>query len=72
MDTLSTATNNFGYDLLNRLAQAEPSGNVFVSPLSIALALAMTSVGATGATLDEFKKVIEHAGPENQVDSNLF
>jgi serine protease inhibitor len=40
----------FGFDVLRQLASQRPDDNVFISPTSIAVALAMTSNGATGAT----------------------
>jgi serine protease inhibitor len=40
----------FGFDVLRQLASQRPGANVFISPTSIAVALAMTSNGATGAT----------------------
>ena len=43
------AINDFGFRLLHTLAGGSP-GNIFVSPLSVSLALAMTYNGAAGAT----------------------
>jgi serine protease inhibitor len=40
----------FGFDVLRQLASQRPDRNVFISPTSIAVALAMTSNGANGAT----------------------
>jgi serine protease inhibitor len=40
----------FGFEVLRELAEKRPDGNVFISPTSIAVALAMTSNGASGAT----------------------
>ena len=34
----------FGFDVLRKLASQRPDGNVFISPTSIAVALAMTSM----------------------------
>jgi len=51
--TASGATANydaFGIALLGRLAQAQPSANVFISPVSIGVALAMAADGAAGTT----------------------
>src|SRR5207248_3312792 len=47
---LTAAYNQFGFDLLRRLPPRQKSGNVLISPLSIAVALAMTQNGATGDT----------------------
>jgi serine protease inhibitor len=40
----------FGFDVLRQLASQRPDTNVFISPTSIAVALAMTSNGANGTT----------------------
>lgn len=54
------AVNAFSADLFRRLAgpQSEEKGNLFLSPFSIETALAMTSAGARGTTLDEMAKVL--------------
>jgi serpin B len=48
--------NQFALDLYNRLRAKD--GNLFFSPYSISAALAMTSVGARGQTLDEINKTL--------------
>lgn len=45
-----TANTRFGFDLFNELRQAEQDKNIFISPLSISIALAMTLNGASGET----------------------
>ena len=40
----------FGIGLLQRLASAQPADNVFISPVSIGVALAMVADGAAGST----------------------
>ena len=54
---VSKSNNKFAIDLYKLLAKKE-EGNVFVSPLSISTALAMTSIGATGETKKEMEKVL--------------
>ena len=44
------ATTRFGFDLLHELVDEAPGDNVFMSPLSVFLALAMTYNGAAGTT----------------------
>jgi serpin B len=62
----AAAINGFAADLYARLAGKE-QGTLFLSPFSIETALAMTSAGARGKTLEEMEKVLHlpkdpHAG----------
>jgi serpin B len=56
---LSSANNEFGFDLLHKLHRN--GDNTFLSPTSIGMALQMASRGASGATLAEMQKAM-HAG----------
>jgi serpin B len=58
----------FAADLYARLATAE--GNVVCSPYSIAIALAMTRVGALGATAREMDDVLQ-AGPQSDYNDGM-
>jgi serpin B len=49
---LVRADNQFGLRVFNSLTSARPQENVFISPLSIALALQMTMHGAAGPAFD--------------------
>ncbi len=54
------ASNSFGLILLNELAQDEqPGTNVFISPLSIQLALSMTLNGARAETNDAMREAMQ-------------
>lgn len=55
--------NNFAVELYSKL----PAGNVAVSPASITMALAMTWVGAKGATADELARTLHLAGDQPAV-----
>jgi serpin B len=57
----------FGTDLYRQLAAADPTGNLVVSPASIALALAMVTAGAAGTTLTELLDVL-HVGDDTDAD----
>lgn len=46
------ADNRFGFELLRVLAGDDPGGNVFISPISVSMALGMTANGAGGDTYD--------------------
>jgi serpin B len=65
----ATAVNAFAVDLARKLAgrDSKEKGTLFLSPFSIEAALAMTSAGARGKTLEEMEKVLHlpadpHAG----------
>lgn len=59
----SLAINAFAADLFDRLVAVDPVANLVFSPASIALALAMTSAGAKGATLTEMDAVLHITDP---------
>ena len=52
----------FGINLFSDIFGAEPEENIFISPSSVALALAMTSGGAAGATEEAISSVLGFAG----------
>ncbi|XP_034530120.1 leukocyte elastase inhibitor-like isoform X1 [Notolabrus celidotus] len=58
MAAISTSNTDFALDLLRTLSQADPSGNIFVSPLSISSALAMVYLGAKGDTAAQMAKAL--------------
>ena len=45
-----SANTRFGFDLFNEIRQTEQDKNIFISPLSVSIALAMTLNGAAGET----------------------
>jgi serpin B len=59
----TAAVNAFGADLFELLAAKDPNANLVVSPASIAIALAMTSAGAKGLTLEEIDGVLHVTDP---------
>jgi len=60
---LITADNRFAFNLFGEIArQASPDSNLFVSPLSAAMALAMAYNGAGGTTQAEMQQVLELDG----------
>ena len=56
--TVSAANNDFGFNLFRNLEQ-QNSGNMFISPLSVGMALGMTLNGASPATQESILKTIE-------------
>ena len=60
---LITADNRFAFNLFGEIArQASPDSNLFVSPLSAAMALAMAYNGAGGTTQTEMRQVLQLDG----------
>ena len=52
------ANNKLGIEIFSRLAKEEGAKNVMISPLSIAIAMAMTANGAVDGALAEMKDVL--------------
>jgi serine protease inhibitor len=62
LSRLVAAQAKFGFSLFKKLVTREPRGNVFVSPMSIAMALTMTYNGATGETRKAMARSLELEG----------
>jgi serine protease inhibitor len=58
-ERLVQADNRFGFSLFKEVVGREGDANVFVSPLSVAMALAMTYNGAAGTTAEAMKGTLE-------------
>ena len=61
-DRLVAATSRFSFKLYNQLLKQRTSKNVFVSPSSVILALAMTYNGADGETRQAMARALELEG----------
>lgn len=59
---LVEADNRFGLHLFRQLSQTDAGKNVFISPLSVSMALGMTLNGAAGETRTAMEKTLELAG----------
>ncbi|KAL3976844.1 C5a anaphylatoxin chemotactic receptor 1 [Sarotherodon galilaeus] len=57
MSAVSSSNTAFALELFRTLSQANPAGNIFVSPLSISSALAMVYLGAKGDTAAQMAQV---------------
>ncbi len=60
--SLIASDNIFGLNLFRAIAEAEGDTNIFISPLSVSMALGMTLNGASGATYTAIQETLEHAG----------
>ncbi len=60
--SLVGSDNAFGVKLFQALSEAEPDSNLFISPLSISMALGMTLNGADGPTYEAMKSTLELQG----------
>ena len=59
---VASANTRFGFNLLQDLREREPGANIFISPLSISIALTMTYNGAAGETEHAMAEVLEIGG----------
>ncbi len=57
-----SSENLFGIKLFKALNDAKPDGNLFISPLSVSMALGMTLNGAADSTYDAMKNTLELQG----------
>ncbi|MBN2733167.1 MAG: serpin family protein [Balneolaceae bacterium] len=57
-ETLISAGNDFSFDIFRRVVAGEEKKNVFISPLSISMALGMTLNGAAGETQTGMKEAL--------------
>ena len=60
----SDSINNFSVALYSKLAIDKPKENMFYSPVSIYVALAMTYAGTKGNTMKEIEQVINWKNPK--------
>jgi serine protease inhibitor len=60
--SLLQSDNRFGFKLFQEVVKEEKDTNVFISPLSVSLALGMTYNGANGSTREAMKNTLELNG----------
>jgi len=78
LDTLVEGNTTFALELYHRLAEEQSGENLFYSPYSISLALAMTYAGARGETEEQMADALHYRLPQeelhpafNSLDQNL-
>lgn len=59
---LVESDNSFGFKLFQNIAAAEKDKNIFISPLSVSMALGMTLNGAAGSTREAMETTLELSG----------
>ncbi len=67
-----SSSNKFGLDLFNKINQTDKEVNVFISPLSVSLALGMTMNGANGETYDAMRTTLQFSGLTNDEINNSY
>ncbi|XP_070261922.1 leukocyte elastase inhibitor-like [Myotis yumanensis] len=70
MEPLSLANTRFAVDLFRTLKDNNPSGNIFISPMSISSALAMVFLGARGTTEAQMSKTL-HLDAVKEIHSSF-
>ena len=60
--SLVESDNNFGLKLFQEIVKKERDKNVFISPLSVSMALGMTYNGANGSTQEAMQKTLQLSG----------
>jgi serpin B len=68
LDNLVEGNNDFAFDLYKQLISTE-DGNLFYSPYSISLALAMTYAGANGQTAEQMEDVLNFLLEDEELHS---
>lgn len=63
---LTTANNTFGLKLFKEIVLDEQDKNVFISPLSVSMALGMTYNGAAGTTEEAMRNTLEYGDLTNE------
>ena len=59
VSSVALANTKFGFKLLQNLQERDSEGNIFISPLSVSIALTMTYNGAVGETARAMAEVLE-------------
>jgi serine protease inhibitor len=56
------SSNDFAFELLGQVNADQPSENLFISPLSVSMALGMAMNGAAGSTFEEMRTTLGFTG----------
>ena len=65
-DSVVTANTQFGFNLFDEIRKTEQDKNIFISPFSVSVALAMTLNGAAGETERAMTNTLQLQGLDSQ------
>jgi serpin B len=65
-DDISIANRQFGFDILKELQKSDYNNDIFISPLSISIALTLAFEGAEGKTKEQIAEVLNISKVEQQ------
>ena len=63
---IATSSEIFGFKLFKKISSFQKDSNIFISPISVSMALGMTLNGANGTTYDSIKTLLELNGLTEQ------
>ena len=66
-----TANTQFGFNLFNDIRKTEQNRNIFISPFSVSVALAMTLNGASGETEQAMTNTLQLQGLDCRTNKHL-
>lgn len=69
---LVSANNEFGFNLFHSIDAVEQQKNLFISPLSVSMALGMTLNGAAGETREAMRSVLAFAGMDDEAINQSY
>lgn len=70
---LSASAGEFGFKIFKKITAQQPDSNIFISPLSISMALGMTYNGAEGETEEAMRNTLGFGDLTNdQINTNYF
>ena len=61
---ITNSNNDFGFNLFRTINTSSVDSSIFISPISVSIALGMTMNGAAGETYDQMRDVLCHTGLE--------
>lgn len=69
---LSCRAETFQFELFKKLAKNKAQSNLLVSPYSVEMAMAMTSMGASGTTFDGISSALELGDSKNEIGASAL